>query len=299
MRTIPTEILDALHLPADVATRRLLGNENENYLVSIGDQAYVIKRILNYTADNVQLEGVYRHYLAEAGLPVAPYLHLKHDSYVVSVDSGVYAAAPYINGSPADNSAETVYTIASELARIHLLDASPLPPRLGWFRKSYIPDSLAEVDAQYATAQSDFKAHYKHIPALWDAPVPQGIVHGDLHGDNFIMAKDGTVASILDWEEAMVGPLVLDAAHALRSLAFRDDACDEHLAAAFLDGYQQVRPLTKIERELFEPALQYSALVLSVWAHIKKSRGHMSDELFARLGTKYLREYRLPYGVIL
>jgi Ser/Thr protein kinase RdoA (MazF antagonist) len=90
-------------------------------------------------------------------------------------------------------------------------------------------------------------------------------------------------------------PLVLDVAHTVQQLAFyHGNSCDRDIFDAFLDAYQSVRPLAEIEKRLFDEALRYTVLVLSVWAHVKVSRGEMDKALFERVGNYYRRVYAVP-----
>jgi Ser/Thr protein kinase RdoA (MazF antagonist) len=102
------------------------------------------------------------------------------------------------------------------------------------------------------------------------------------------------IASLIDWEETGVEPLLLDVAHSAQQLSFKHGICNHELFNTFITTYQNVRPLTDLEKKWFEAALHYTMLVLSVWAHVKKSRAEMDDDLFERVGNYYRARYEIP-----
>lgn len=293
--SLPTEVLSALNIPNATVVQRLTGgNENDNYRLSAGKYAYVVKHMRSRTAPEIELEGRYRDYLATAALPVTGFLKLSNTGYVFSDQTGDYAATEFVPGRLTTATAPIVGQLAAYMAQLHLLDPAPLPQRASWFHETYIPEALEHISPEYASAKAIFAERYEQRPRLWSGGLAQVIVHGDLHKDNYVVDDTGEVAGILDWEEACIGPAILDAAHSLRSLAFRRDRCDTRLAEAFMAGYQRARSLTQLEQSMLQPAVEYSALLLSVWAHIKRSRNEMSQELFEDLGSRYQLTYKVP-----
>jgi homoserine kinase type II len=87
------------------------------------------------------------------------------------------------------------------------------------------------------------------IRALSDrAPLPTGVIHGDLFPDNVLFAEDGGIAALLDFEQASDGVLAYDLAVSMCSWCY-DDRFDWERAAAMVAGYEAVRPLSAAERE--------------------------------------------------
>jgi len=75
--------------------------------------------------------------------------------------------------------------------------------------------------------------------------LPRGVVHGDLFRDN-LRFEGETLVSVLDWESAADGPLVLDLAVAMLALSYGDQfAWDD--AAALTAAYRAERPLSEAE----------------------------------------------------
>jgi Ser/Thr protein kinase RdoA (MazF antagonist) len=271
----------------------LPGNENENYLVKTTRRSFVVKKLRGHSAANTELEAIYRERLADNGMPVNRYILFSGDSHVVTINGDNYVATDFNEGSMAIRP-KAVAEVGKLLAKIHSLDVTGLPSRQSWYRKSYISDSLNIIDDRYTEARREFAARFKNVPDFWNSGLPKGIIHGDLHCDNIIVSDKYKIVSIIDWEEAAIEPLLLDIAHTAQQMSFVNGVCDAGLFVAFMDEYQSVRPLQTQEKKLFEPALRYTMLVLSVWAYVKASQGQMNGDLFQRVGNYYKASYTLP-----
>ncbi len=291
---LPQEIVDALGVENAFEVSPLPGNENENCLVKTNGQSFVIKKLRAHSATNTELEGVYRHHLANEGLPVAPYIALSGGSFVLTLGQDSYVATPYIDGTMATPNPQMVAEAGTLLAKVHSLNATAMPKRQNWYSKSYVADSLDVIDDTYADAKKAIATQYNETPDFWNDDLPKGIIHGDLQEDNIIVDGEDNIVSVIDWEEAAVEPLLLDVAHSAQQLSFEHGICRPELFNAFMNAYQSVRPLTQKEKELFDAALRYTMLILSVWAHIKMSRGEIGDDLFQRVGNYYRATYEIP-----
>jgi homoserine kinase type II len=296
MQKLPDEILQALGIASKFETVPLAGYENDNYLVKTAEASFVVKRLrAQHSIADTELEGIYRHYLAASDLPIAPYIPLKERAYVRTVAGDNYVATRYITGkTPKTCTKDVVVQAAILLAKIHSLGTTNLPSRGTWLQENYIYDSLKAVNDTYQKAKKAFAVLRASTPDFWNSNLPQGIIHGDLHDENMVIDSQGNIVSIIDWEEVAIAPLLLDVAYAARALAFSDGVCDKALFTAFIDAYQSVRPLTQLEKDLFQAALQYTVLVLSVWAHTKVSQNQLDETVFQSLGNYYKTNYRTP-----
>ncbi|HZM63971.1 MAG TPA: phosphotransferase [Candidatus Saccharimonadales bacterium] len=134
MRQLPQLLLSALGVDSKPEIVVLPGNEN--YLVKTSEQDFVVKKLQGHTAINTELEGVYRHYLADAKLPVAPYIALTGNSYVLTDGKDRYVATSYTRGKMATPNKQMTTATATLLAKIHSLDFSTMPKR-ACFKKYY------------------------------------------------------------------------------------------------------------------------------------------------------------------
>jgi len=142
-----------------------------------------------------------------------------------------------------------------------------------WRRASiYDHDHLVARYAQFATSRDPELA--RAIAVLGEelavasaaAPVRQrathGIIHGDLFRDN-VLWDAGRLVAILDFEQASGGSLAYDLAVCLNDWCW-DEALRIDLAAALLEGYQRVRPLTAADREAVLVEVRASAMRFTI-----------------------------------
>ena len=292
---LPDQTLRALNIQGSFKVTSLAGNENDNYLIQTAERKLVVKRLRSaYSIAETELEGVYRARLADSGLPVVKYLPLDDARFVLTVDDDNYVAAPYIKGNTPNYSQDLARQTAELLARVHSIPSFGLGERETWFRKDYVTDSLAHISDQYTEAKHEFADRRTHTPDFWNADLPCGIVHGDLHNENVIVDDRDKIVSIIDWEETAIQPLLLDVAQTARFMSFRNGICDVVTFHTFMDTYQHIRPLTELEKQWFEPALHYTTLALSVWAHLKASEGQLDKAIFDDLGSRYAFSYVAP-----
>ncbi len=120
--------------------------------------------------------------------------------------------------------------------------AGKLAPRLG-----------AEENALIAS-ENAFQA------AQDDTLLPQGIIHGDYFHDNVLWDDDGN-AGVIDFYFACDDALLYDLAIAVNDWCVRPDASlDDARVAAFVEGYDEHRPLEAQERALWPVMLRRAAL---------------------------------------
>jgi Ser/Thr protein kinase RdoA (MazF antagonist) len=294
MNQLPGQLFKTLGVDNQSSVQSLPGNENENYLIKAGKKSFVVKKLRGHSTANTELESVYRDYLVGSGLPAVPYMSLSGGSCVLTLGKDSYVAMSYQDGRMAIPNKRVLIEAGGLLAKVHSLDAAIMPTRQSWYRKSYIPDALGLIDDKFSDTKKAFTSQYSSTPDFWGGDLPAGIIHGDLQGDNLIVDAQDKIVSIIDWEEVAVEPLLLDIAHSAQQLSFERGVCDQELFDAFIGAYQSTRSLTTSEKLLFDAALRYTMLVLSVWAHIKVSRGQMDDDSFYRIGNYYRASYIIP-----
>ncbi len=117
---------------------------------------------------------------------------------------------------------------------------------------------------------------------LFEADVPSGIMHGDLHGKNMLVDDDR--AAIIDMEHAHRGPLIVDIGRSIADMCGSEDGLDTGKVAGYLQGYNQHRTLTAIETKMLMPAVSYGATAVSAWFYEKAGNNEMGD-YFSRIAS--------------
>jgi len=243
------------------------GIENTNYFATTSEGQYVLTLFerLNFTQLPFYL--YLMQHLARRGIPVPnPAANAKGEilhtvcgkpAAVVNRLRGKSELAP----GPAHCAA-----VGAMLARMHLAGRDydrhqPNLRGLPWWNET-VPVVLPYLEpAQAALLQSEL-AYQNHIAAssLY-AALPRGPVHADLFRDN-VMFDGAALTGFFDFYFAGVDTFLFDLAVCLNDwcIDLPTGTHDAARAAAMLDAYQAVRPLTAAEHELLPAMARAGAL---------------------------------------
>ena len=99
--------------------------------------------------------------------------------------------------------------------------------------------------------------------------LPRGLIHGDLFYDNLLFnplsSMPGGFKAIIDFEEACHYYLIFELGMGILGTCVNDITVDLDKARALVSGYEEVRPLTKIEKESLQLFARYAAVATSYW----------------------------------
>ena len=88
----------------------------------------------------------------------------------------------------------------------------------------------------------------KGIDSLINEPFEEGIMHGDLYYDNTLF-KGKSLITLLDFEQAGLGPLILDLGISISGTSILDGKISTSLVENFVGGYEKERLLSNIEKK--------------------------------------------------
>ena len=156
--------------------------------------------------------------------------------------------------------------VGAMLARMHLAGrdfnrSQPNLRGLPWWNET-VPVVLPYLDAAQATLLRAELAFQNHVAAgSAYAALPRGPVHADLFRDN-VMFHDGGLTGFFDFYFAGVDTWLFDIAVCLNDwcIDLATGAHDAQRAAAFLQAYAAVRPLSHAERSLLPAMARAGAL---------------------------------------
>lgn len=145
---------------------------------------------------------------------------------------------------------EQCFAVGQMMAKMHQASLSfpqtmSNPRYADWWSKSCekLLPFLDDADGLLLQQEIDFLAKNP------DTHLPSGIIHADLFRDNVLL--DGNqVSGFIDFYYACQGSFVYDIAIAVNDWArHADNTLDTTLQAAFMRGYQSIRPLTQPEND--------------------------------------------------
>lgn len=189
--------------------------------VEIGERRAVLKQVTNQRwlqerPDVVAYEGRVLELLSTTSIPVPRVLAIDED--------GTEAGAPsllltWIDGTPAGEMVDPLVWL-QRLAEVSAEIAVIEPP--AWIRPF----------ARYLEAVEAEPPRWAKDRAIWQTavdivnqpppPSPQRFIHRDFHPWNVLWNQ--RLAGVVDWSQASIGPIAMDAAHCRANLAIGFDA---------------------------------------------------------------------------
>jgi len=248
------------------------GRSNLTYRVAdTGGRAWVLRRPplgqVLATAHDMGREHRIISALAPTDVPVAPVVGLCTDD---AVNGAPFYVMEFVDGLVARNAeaaraldvparARAGEQIADVLARIHAVDPDAVGLGDLGRREGYVERQLKRWYGQWEKSKTRELPVVDEVHAALAARVPEqgpaAIVHGDYRLDNCLLAPDGTIAAVLDWELCTLGdpladlglllvywtepgdrhPALIDASTTLEGFPSRSDLVARYAAASGRD----------------------------------------------------------------
>ena len=280
------ELLNQAGLPNLNSMEILQGGwDNTNILLTLSDASKVVLKVWNANTVEEVRRVVARHcHLDEHGIPTAVPIQLANGSLIAEKDGMAWTLLPFIEGGMLGTDENSLKSLGETMARLHqtpVTDCFPDDYRMGWalFEEMF-------VIAEDTNAWSDFlitlKRESESLRNQIPDGLPQGILHGDVFPDNVI--GDGSVAAILDLEEAFIGPCAFDLMMAFVGFGWNEEEPIHERWGALLDGYESVRPLSREERFALPALHRYATLSIAAWRYWK----HVMTQPDEALKMRYL-----------
>jgi len=263
-----SELLQRLQLGTLTALRGIQGGiENTNYFATTDQGEYVLTLFERLSAEQLPFYLHLMKHLAHAGIPV-PDPQADADGDILHRVAGKPAAVVNkLRGqSQLQPQAAHCAALGTMLARMHLAGrgfdrSQPNLRGLPWWNET-VPVVLPYLDAAQSALLRAELAYQNHVAASSTyAALPRGPVHADLFRDN-AMFEGEELTGFFDFYFAGVDTFLFDLAVCLNDwcIELASGAHDAARAAALLDAYQAVRPLTSEERALLPAMLRAGAL---------------------------------------
>jgi len=278
------KLLNRAGLPSVDSMEILQGGwDNTNILLTLTDASRVVLKVWNANTIEEVRRVVARHcHLDRHGIPTAVPIEFLDGELVVEKEGVAWTILPFVQGGMFGTDEESLKSLGQTLARLQQIptaDCFPDEYRMGWV----LFEEMFEI-ADDTNSWSDFlislKKESESLRNQIPADLPQGILHGDLFPDNVI--GEGSVAAILDLEEAFIGPCAFDLMMAFVGFGWNDGEPIHERWNALLEGYESIRPLSQ-EEKLALPALhRYATLSIAAWRYWKHVMTHPDEELKGR-----------------
>lgn len=272
---VPAEVLEAFECPGAAPTLLEGGVMNRDWRVETPGGPVVLRRYNRVrTAPTILWEHAIIGFAQERGWPVPNPIVTPAGTTLLAEADRYWSASAFLEGEPGlEESAGMRRIYGRLLARLHNdLASFDLDGQRPGFGKTWELDVMVEAAGAgtfndlLAVFSRDYpelgslvrRQRYRslrelsrlHYPDLPDRPI-----HGDFEPKNLLF-KDGQLSAVLDFDQARRDALICDIAPLLMPF----QPLDTRLCAAFLEGYQSVRPLSDAEWDLL-PALVRASLL--------------------------------------
>jgi len=120
---------------------------------------------------------------------------------------------------PTERRRPTTESLIDGLAKLHAVDVDAVGLGDLGRKEAYIERQLKRWLRQFEESKIDERPIFNEVHAQLAKNIPPqqgvGIVHGDYRLDNCMIADDGTVAAVLDWELCTLGDVLADVSQLL------------------------------------------------------------------------------------
>jgi aminoglycoside phosphotransferase (APT) family kinase protein len=216
------------------------GHSNLTYrVVDTAGRAYALRRPplghVLATAHDMGREHRIMHALQGTPVPVPPLVGLCDD---VAVNGAPFYVMRFVEGTVVRDRAVAATvdpairrtasaSVVDVLAAIHAVDVDAVGLGELGRKDGYVARQLKRWRGQWEASKTadlpSIEAVHDRLVARIPDQVGAGIVHGDYRLDNCIIAADGSVAAVLDWELCTLGDTMADLAQLLAYWAEPDD----------------------------------------------------------------------------
>ena len=238
------------------------GMENTNYFLTTTTGEYVLTLFEHIPAADLPFYVGLMDHLAHHGVTCPAPMRRDDRELLTQVNGKPAVIVTKLPGAPRTvPTPDDCRAVGEILAAIHVAgveyDASLDNPRGAAWRDSF----AQKVAPKLARAENELLESEVRYQAMHDDNVlPQGIIHGDLFHDNVLWDDEG-YGGVIDFYFACDDILLYDVALAVSDWCVNRDATpDLARENAFLEGYEDVRPLEATERELWPVMLRRAAL---------------------------------------
>jgi len=238
------------------------GVENTNYFLTTTTGEYVLTLFEHIARADLPFYVGLMDHLAHRDVICPQPMRRENGEMLAEVNGKPACIVTRLAGAPRPRpDADDCRTVGAILARIHVGAVDYDAGLANWRGREWRESFAATLAPKLSAAQNELIASENRYQAIHDDSVlPQGVIHGDLFHDNVLWDEAGR-GGVIDFYFACDDVLLYDVAIAVNDWCVTPDASlDADRAAAFIEGYEEARPLEDLEREMWPVMLRRAAL---------------------------------------
>jgi homoserine kinase type II len=260
------------------------GWANTNSLLTLGDGSKVVLKAWNAnTVDEVALV-VGRHcHLDSHGIPTPVPIELDGGGMHAERGGVAWTLLPYFEGGLLGSDAGSLRSLGEVQARMHQIPPIDCFPEIYTMGFEFFDEifALAEDRDDWSPFLDLLRDEATSLKRLLPEDLPPGVLHGDLFPDN-VIGRGGSVAAILDLEEAWLGPCIFDLVMSFVGFGWEGREPSEDRWRALVEGYESVRGLSMEERVALPAMHRYATLAIAGWRYWKHNLSQPDPSLSDR-----------------
>lgn len=228
--------------------------QNNEYVLSVCDEKS-LEEVDNLTKLLICLE--------ENDFPTTRVVRSADKSAVTSYRGKPVFLKRYIEGKVQDDlNQDMLRELGRNIAKLHQVSSPEyLPEEFPYGVDFFSQVTDSDLDSKF---NEWLKGKKREIEERFHADLPRGLVHGDIFYDN-ILFNESSLAAIIDFEEASDYYLVFDIGMCVIGTCAKRGRISLPKVRSLVEGYQNERKLSYLERESLQNFVQYGAVATAFW----------------------------------
>jgi len=238
------------------------GIENTNFFLTTTTGRYVLTLFEKIPREELPFYLGLMDHLAHHGIACPEPMRMDDESFIAELNGKPACIVSRLPGSPRMNpTVADCRAVGHILADLHVAgveyDAGLANARGQAWREHFAGVAAPRLTRpENALIESENRYQAMHD----DTVLPKGVIHGDLFRDNVLWDSRGS-GGVIDFYFACDDALLYDLAITANDWCITAEASlDAARANALVAGYEELRPLTDLERELWPVMLRRAAL---------------------------------------
>ena len=243
------------------------GFGNSNFKLTTTTGEFLLKICDEKSLTELNMQTALLQHLHQHAYPTVYPILTQNQKPLVHETFGSVMLYPFLRGTQPQPSPNILAQLGEALAELHRISPITGLPHFAMGISQMRPFFQEVKDTQFATHPfvESLKSELESLKPKLNAPLPRGLLHGDLFLDNTLFDGEEMVA-ILDFEEGCYDILLIDIGMTIIGSCYTSQH-ELHFEAArrFLDAYNAVRPMKESEWQHLDCFVHYAALSIAFW----------------------------------
>jgi homoserine kinase type II len=242
------------------------GSTNSNYVIESSYGKYILTISDDKTFQQAESFVNLICHLEKYDFPTSKLIRDKNNKYINNYQGKPVFLKQYLTGSIVEEAGDQMLLqIGEMMAQLHHIPVLKGLPDYCLYGIKYFSELITDKRLKDPYIQWLEKMNTFLLENM-SSELPRGLVHGDIFADNIIQDNDNFVA-IIDFEEAAYLPFVFDIGMAIIGTCAENDVISLAKVKLLIEGYQEKRILSQLEKDNIRIFTIYGAVATSFWRY--------------------------------